>query len=74
VVFVAVDLHASATPAEPGPLRAVIDIPLMLVIPVKELALDGGRRKAVAVQKLVGLLALPLCLGELGSDIYMLES
>ena len=75
VVFVAMDLHAPATTsAEPDPACAVIDVPLMLVIAVEELALDRRRRKASAVQELMSFLALPLGLGELSSDVYVLES
>src|SRR3972149_4429461 len=49
VGLVAVDCHAPAASAEPDPVCAVVDIPLMLVVPVKELALDGRRGEACAM-------------------------
>jgi hypothetical protein len=74
VILIAVDCHASASATEPDPGRGVIDIPLVLVVPVKELTLDGRTREAIAMNELVALLAFPLCLGELGADVYVLKS
>jgi len=76
MILVAVDLHASAAAStlKVDPPCAVVDIPLVLVVPIEELTLNGRIGKAVAVNELVALLTLPLRLAGLGADVYVLKS